>query len=125
MGLIQKILGNANPAKNMVQGVIGGAAEVVDRFVHTKEEREKLKQELESEITKRWQSDMASDTWLSKNIRPLSFASVIIVFFVMLFADGNVGQFSVNEAYLPLYNQLLLTITSGYFVLRSIDKRKK
>ncbi|NRA49787.1 MAG: hypothetical protein HRU12_11700 [Phaeodactylibacter sp.] len=125
MGLIDKIFKSGSPAKGMVQGVVESAASVVDRFVHTKEEQAQLKSELEKEITSRWKSDMASDTWLSKNIRPLSFASVLIVFYLMLFFDGNVGRFTINDAYLPIYNQLLFTIVGGYFVLRSIDKRKK
>ena len=108
----------------MVEGVIGGAADVVERFVYTKAQKEKLKAELEKEISKRWQADMESDTWLSKNIRPLTLASVLIVFFALLFADGNIGDFQVNEDYLPIFNQLLLAVTSGYFIVRSVDKRK-
>ncbi len=124
MGLIDKIFKSGSPGKNMIQGVIGGAADVVDRFVHTNEEKEKLKAELEKEISKRWQSDMASDTWLSKNIRPLTLASVLIVFYALLFADGNIGDFKINEGYLPIYNSLLITVVGGYFVVRSVDKRK-
>jgi len=113
-----------SPGKKLVEGIIGGVADTVDRFVHTKEEKEKLKAELEKEISKRWDSDMSSDTWLSKNVRPLSLVAVLVVFFILLFADGNIGEFSVNESYLPIYNSLLLSICGGYFVVRSVDKRK-
>ena len=123
MPFLNKLFGGS-PAKKMVEGVIGGAADVVERFVYTKAQKEKLKAELEKEISKRWQADMASDTWLSKNIRPLTLASVLIVFFALLFADGNIGDFQVNEAYLPIYNSLLITVVGGYFVVRSVDKRK-
>ena len=124
MSWIKKVLGGSSPAKQMVEGVIGGAANVVDRFVHTKDEREALKAELEKEISARWKADMQSDTWLSKNIRPLTLASVLIVFYALLFADGNIGEFAVNEGYLPIYNSLLITVVGGYFVVRTIDKKK-
>lgn len=124
MGLIDRILKGGSPAKNMVSGVIEGVSNTVDRFVHTKDEQEKLKAELEKEISARWKSDMQSDTWLSKNIRPLTLASVLIVFYALLFADGNIGQFEVNEGYLPIYNSLLITVVGGYFVVRTIDKKK-
>ena|SRR6056297_2326526 len=123
MPFLNKLFGGS-PAKKMVEGVIQGVGDTVDRFVHTKDEKAKLKAELEKEISKRWQADMASDTWLSKNIRPLTLASVLIVFFALLFADGNIGNFQVNEDYLPIFNQLLLAVTSGYFIVRSVDKRK-
>ena len=113
-----------SPGKKLVEGIIGGVADTVDRFVHTKEEQEKLKAELEKEISKRWDSDMSSDTWLSKNIRPLTLLSVLIVFYSLLFADGNIGTFTVNKGYLPIFNSLLITVVGGYFVVRSIDKRK-
>lgn len=119
MGILDKVLGNG------AKGVIEGVANTVDKFVHTKDEAEKLKAELEMEITKRWQADASGDSWLSKNVRPLSLVAVLLVFFVLLFADGNIGEFSVNEAYLPIYNSLLITIVGGYFAVRTIDKRTK
>ena len=111
--------------KNPASGAIEGVGNVVDKFVQTPDERDKLKAELEKEISKRWDSDMKSDSWLSKNVRPLGFASVLIVFFIMLFTDGNIGGFQINKAYLPIYNTLLVTITGGYFVVRTVDKRNK
>lgn len=124
MGLFDKIKGLANsPAKQMVKGVIEGAADVVDRFVQTPEEKAALKAELEKEISKRWQADMQTDSWLSKNIRPLTLLAVLVVFFFMLLTDGNIGDFKINEGYLPIYNSLLITVVGGYFVVRSFDKR--
>ena len=126
MSFIDKIKNIAgSPAKNMVKGVIEGAGDVVDRFVQTPEEKAKLKAELEKEISKRWQSDMQSDSWLSKNVRPLTLFAVLVVFFIMLFTDGNIGEFSINKGYLPIYNSLLISVVGGYFVVRSFDKRGK
>jgi hypothetical protein len=119
MGILDKVLGNG------AKGVIEGVANTVDKFVHTKDEAEKLKAELEMEITKRWQADASGDSWLSKNVRPLSLVSVLVIFYAMLLLDGNVGEFSINNAYLPIYNQLLLAIVSGYFIVRTVDKRTK
>lgn len=119
MSVLGKILGGG------VKEAVEGVGNVVDKFVHTAEEKERLKAELEAEITKRWQADASGDSWLSKNVRPLSMIAVLLVFFLLLFADGNIGDFSVNPAYLPVYNQLLITIVSGYFIVRSVDKRVK
>jgi hypothetical protein len=111
-----------NPAKGAVEGVISGVADVVDRFVHTPEEKEQLKAEIEKEITKRWQADATSDSWLSKNVRPLSLVWFMVILTVLLFSDGNIGDFTVSEEWIPLLKNIGLTILGGYFVLREGGK---
>jgi len=119
--------------------IFGGAlqqvAGVVDKFVMTKEEKAKAHQQIktiliqaeqsaQTQVSNRWENDMKSDSWLSKNIRPLTLIFLTFVFVIISFFDGNVGTFSVNEAYKPIYQTLLMVVYSAYFVGRSIEKHQ-
>ena len=108
-------------------------ANVVDKFVHTKEEKEKARLELvnilnqaetkaQDSITARHQSDMASDSWLSKNIRPLIFVFSLFMVTLFSFTDGNVGDFEIQPEYIELYKLILGAAVSFYFIGRSIEK---
>lgn len=114
-----------SPGKQMVEGVIGGVVDAVDKFHFSKEEKAKLKAELEKEISNRWQSDMQSDSWLSKNIRPLTLLWFLVQLTLLMWFDGNVGEFEIKAAWVPLLTQLGLTIVGGYFVLREAGKAFK
>ena len=65
---------------------------------------------------------MQSDSWLSKNIRPLSLVFLMAVFVLITFFDGNVGEFSVNKEYIPVYSALLGTAFMFYFGSRGAEK---
>lgn len=112
----------------------------VDRFVTSKEEKEQLKQavkesvqqhqeNLQQELTKRHETDMNSDSWLSKNIRPLVLASLLCVFFTAAFTDGNLGWliegFKIEDQYIQLMGQMALTAFSFYFGSRGAEKIMK
>lgn len=123
-GFLGKILGGgAEGAGKGVGEIIESVGNTVDKFVQTPEEKAQLKAELEKEISKRWDADAASKSWLSRNIRPLLVLWAVVIFTSLLFADGNIGSFVVREAYLPIFETMLITIIGGYFVLRSVDKR--
>ena len=109
---------------------------LVDNLTTTVEERKELKIKLkqvlldaeskaQAEVTKRWSSDMASDNNLSKNIRPLTLIFLTIVFVIISVFDGNVGDFKISSAYIPIYQTLLLCVYSAYFAGRSIEKLKQ
>ncbi len=115
---LRKILGGS--AKEAVEAV----ANVVDRFVSTPEEKEAVRQSIEQEITKRWQADSLTDSWLSKNVRPLTLAAVMIFLILMTFFEGF-GISSVNERWIGLWEMVSVTIIGGYFAVRSVDKRTK
>ena len=121
----------------------GGAGEViekvggvVDNLTTSKEEKLQLKNELEKilhdanktaqeAVTSRWEADMKSDNWLSKNIRPLVLIFLTAVFVLMSFFDGNAGELTINDAYKPIYQTLLITVYGAYFAGRSIEKVTK
>jgi len=119
-------------AKELVEGVGG----VIDSL-HTSKE-EKLEAELkvkellanyetqmEKEITSRWQADMNSDSWLSKNIRPLVLAFLVVSTVLMIFIDAGVVQFHVEEKWTDLLQLVLITVIGAYFGGRSLEKTKK
>ena len=68
---------------------------------------------------------MTSDSWLSKNIRPMVLIYLTFVFSVLSFADGNIGDFKVDESYTPIFQSLLITVYGAYFVGRTWEKNKK
>ena len=97
----------------------------------TPEEKEMLLKEMEQdmiemqEITKRWQSDMISDSWLSKNIRPLSLAFLTASLFIYIILDSSMKGFIVNQEWIELLSSLLLLVYGGYFGARAIEKITK
>lgn len=74
------------------------------------------------EVTKRWQSDMLSDSWLSKNIRPLSLAFLTLALFLYIILDSAIEGFKINEAWIDLLSSLLLLVYGGYYGVRAVEK---
>ena len=77
------------------------------------------------EVTKRWSADMASDSWLSKNIRPLSLAFLTATLFVYIILDSSLEGFSIANSWIDLLSSLLLLVYGGYFGMRSAEKITK
>ena len=120
----------------LFSGLFKSAEGILDTTITNKEELQQVKNELQkivnkaeknasNQVTDRWKSDNLSDNKLSKNIRPLSLIFVTVVFVIISFMDGNVGEFKLNESYIPVYQTLLLSIYGAYFVGRTITKIKK
>ena len=119
-------------AKDLVKG-IGG---VVDNL-HTSEEEkleanQKIKElvsnyevEMEKTITERWKVDMNSDSWLSKNIRPMVLIFLVVATVLMIFIDSCVLQFEVKDTWVDLLQLVLITVIGAYFGGRSLEKVKK
>tara|TARA_R100001369_G_scaffold7502_2_gene18714 strand:+ start:983 stop:1432 length:450 start_codon:yes stop_codon:yes gene_type:complete len=76
------------------------------------------------EISKRWDSDMKSDSWLSKNTRPLAliFLTVALVTFILL--DGFDISFKIDGGWIDLLKSLLITVYVAYFGSRGAEKFK-
>ena len=112
---------------------VGG---ILDDLTTSKEEKLEAKRKLEEillkaeadaqeQVSRRWEADMKSDNWLSKNIRPLTLAFLTIILVILSFLDGNIGGFVMDAAYKPIYQTLLITVYGAYFAGRSIEKIKK
>lgn len=72
------------------------------------------------ELTKRLQADMASDSWLSKNIRPMTLVFILVVYTV--FAGMSAYGYEANESYVTLLGQWGMLIMSFYFGGRTLEK---
>ena len=118
--------------KDLVEGV----GNVIDDLHTSKEEKleaeQKIKElvasyqtSLEKEISTRWDSDMKSDSWLSKNIRPMTLAFLVISTVLMIFIDAGTINFVVEEKWTDLLQIVLITVIGAYFGGRSLEKVKK
>ena len=117
-------------------GLIKEVGSVIDSLTTTKEEKLEIKKQLkvilekaeanaQAEVTSRWKSDMSSDSFLSKNIRPMVLIYLTFIFSVLAFADGNIGHFKIATEYIPIFQTLLVTVYGAYFVGRSWEKSRK
>lgn len=81
-----------------------------------------LDMQLEQEITKRWVADAHSDSWLSKNIRPMTLAFLLLNMFIFIVLDSSLEGFKIDKAWIDLLKGLLMTAVGGYFVIRGGEK---
>ena len=119
-------------AADLVKG-IGG---VVDNLHTSKEEKleaaRKIKElmanyevEMEKNITSRWEADLKSDSWLSKNVRPLVMIFLIVCTMLLIFIDAGAINFEVKSSWVDLLQLVLITVIGAYFGGRSLEKVKK
>ena len=119
-------------AKDLVEGVGG----VIDNLHTSKEEKLEAKQkmqelvasyetQMEKEVTARWQSDMNSDSWLSKNVRPAVLVFLVVSTVLMIFIDAGMIAFEVEDKWTDLLQLVLITVIGAYFGGRSLEKTKK
>jgi hypothetical protein len=76
------------------------------------------------EVTKRWSSDMTSDSWLSKNTRPLALIYLTIITTLMIIVDSTAINFDVKPGWVTLLETLLITVYIAYFGSRGVEKYK-
>ena len=81
--------------------------------------------EMQKQVTERWKVDMASDSWLSKNIRPLVLIFLVVSTVLMIFIDAGVISFEVKDTWVDLLQLVLITVIGAYFGGRSLEKVKK
>ena len=119
-------------AAELVKGVVG----VIDNLHTSKEEKleaeRKVKElissyeiEMEKNITERWKMDMQSDSWLSKNIRPLVLVFLVVSTMLLVFIDAGIISFEVKSSWVDLLQLVLITVIGAYFGGRSLEKVKK
>ena len=126
--------------KKILQFITGGlikdVGKVIDNLTTTDEERlaaklkieellEQADKDAQDQVTARWESDMNSDSFLSKNIRPMVLIYLTVIFTILSLFDGNVGEFKIAEQYVPIFQSLLITVYGAYFVGRTWEKSKK
>ena len=79
--------------------------------------------DVERNITDRWQSDMNSDSWLSKHVRPAMLVFLVVTTIVMVFIDSGNINFVVEDKWVDLLQLVLITVIGAYFGGRTIEKR--
>jgi hypothetical protein len=130
MNVLSKIFSSG--ATELVKGVGG----VLDNLTTSKEEKleaeRKVKElvanyevEMEKNITSRWEADLKSDSWLSKNVRPLTLVFLIVCTMLLIFIDAGAINFNVKDSYVDLLQLVLITVIGAYFGGRSLEKVKK
>ena len=119
-------------AAELVKGVGG----VIDNLHTSKEEKLEAERkiqdlianhevEMEKNITERWKMDMQSDSWLSKNIRPLVLVFLVVATVLLIFIDAGAISFVVEDKWTDLLQLVLITVIGAYFGGRSLEKVKK
>jgi hypothetical protein len=119
-------------AADLIKGVGG----VIDNLHTSGEEKleaeRKIKElvanyevEMEKNITSRWQADLKSDSWLSKNVRPMVLIFLIVCTMLLIFIDAGAIKFNVKDSYIDLLQLVLITVIGAYFGGRSFEKVKK
>lgn len=118
--------------------LLGVGMKVLDKFIPDPEAKAKAQAELlkmqqegrlaelnadnveAQEISKRWQADMSSDSWLSKNIRPMTLIAILTGYFV--FATASAFGIEVKQVYVELLGQWGMLIMSAYYGGRTLEK---
>ena len=77
------------------------------------------------EVSSRWSSDMKSDSWLSKNVRPLVMIFLTVSMAAFIVTDSSTDGFDVKEDWISLLSSLLLLVYGAYFGGRSLEKIQK
>jgi len=130
MSVLTKIFSSG--ATELVKGVGG----IIDNLHTSKEEKlaaeQKIQElvanyevEMEKQISDRWKADMNSDSWLSKNVRPMVLIFLVISTVLMIFIDAGTINFEVEPKWTDLLQLVLITVIGAYFGGRSLEKRKK
>ena len=112
--------------------LLGNADKVIDEVVTSQEEKLTLKNKLqeivnehqgiiEQEVTKRWQADMQGN-WLTKSIRPLVLAWLVVATTLLIFIDAGAIEFVVEDKWVDLLQIVLITVIGAYFGSRGLEK---
>ena len=122
--------------KGFIKSLIGDASTIIDEVVTSKEEKIALRNamkkmllesevELQKNVTERWKADMQSDSWLSKNVRPLTLAFLLVSTVLLIFIDAGFIDFEVKNSWVDLLQLVMISVVGAYFGGRSLEKIKK
>lgn len=128
--ILSKLFGSAG--LNIAEKI----SNIVDKHTFSKVEKAQFEKEmeqifinakldLEKEITSRHSNDMISDSWLSKNIRPLLTIFSLLLYTIFSITDGNLGNFDIQDQYVDLLGQIVIMSLGFYFTSRGIEKTAK
>jgi hypothetical protein len=124
---IVNTIGDVLPSKGIL-GIVKGLIDK-DKVLPLKDKETALKLlEMDmiemQEISKRWNSDMTSDSWLSKNTRPMTLIFLTVSMVCLILLDSFNITFEVDTAWVDLLKSLLITVYVAYFGSRGVEKFK-
>jgi hypothetical protein len=111
---------------------------VLDKFIPDPEAKAKAQSELlkmqqegrlaelnadmneQNNVSERWKADLGSDSWLSKNVRPMTLVALLVAYFI--FATASAFEIIVKPEYVELLGQIIMLIVSAYFGGRTLEK---
>lgn len=121
-----------------IDDAIAAGLKIIDKFIPDPELKAKMAQELENnkkdmlianleadnveaqELSKRWEADLNSDSWLAKNIRPMTLIFILVAYF--FFAFMSMFNYETKSAYVELLGQWGMLVMTAYFGGRSLEK---
>jgi len=117
-------------------GVAQKLGSVVDKFVHTKEEKAAFEKEMteifinaeaeqQKNVTERWKVDLQHGNKLTRSVRPLVLIFLIVSTVLLIFVDAGFINFTVDNEWKELLKLLLMTTVAAYFGGRSYEKGQK
>ena len=128
--ILAKLFGTAGG--NIAEKISG----IIDKHTFSKVEKAEFEKEMtqvwidaeadiQKNVTERWKIDMNSDSWLSKNVRPIVLLFLVISTVLMVFIDAGLILFEVKDNWVELLQMVLITVIGAYFGGRSYEKTKK
>lgn len=126
---VKEFVGDALPDK----GVLGIVKNIISKDEEASPEiKEKALEHIANfemeemkQISDRWKFDMQSDSWLSKNVRPITLLYLLLVMTVLVIGDSIENSFKVSTGWVTLIETILVTVIVAYFGGRSAEKWKK
>ena len=130
MSIITNLLsGGASKLIDSVGGVLDNLTTSKDEKLEAERKIKELMAnyeiEMEKNISSRWEADLKSDSWLSKNVRPLVLIFLIVCTMLLIFIDAGALDFEVKSSWVDLLQLVLITVIGAYFGGRSLEKVKK
>ena len=115
--------------------LIKDVGNVLDNLTTSKEEIGKVKNEIQKlmldaeakmqkEVSSRWAVDMASDSWLSKNVSPMTLIFLVVSTVLLVIIDAGFIDFEVKDNWVGLLELVLITVIGAYFGGRTFEKNK-
>ena len=109
---------------------------IIDKHTFSKIEKAQFEKEMtqiwinaeddiQKNVSDRWKNDMNSDSWLSKNVRPIVLLFLVLSTVLIVFIDAGVIAFNVKEKWVDLLQLVLITVIGAYFGGRSYEKTKR
>ena len=130
MGILNKLIsGGASKLVDSVGSILDDVITTDDEKLEAKRKLKELilnhEAQLQKNVTDRWKADMNSDSWLSKNVRPLVLIFLVVSTVLMICIDAGAISFTVEEKWTDLLQLVLITVIGAYFGGRSLEKRNK